>query len=69
MGYSRRISRVKGGRGMSGAICGGNREQAEKYIALARCNKHKNRKKMVKSCKSCGDEWLQRLDANFMSVM
>ena len=31
-----------------GAICGGNREAAEKYIAAAHCSKHKRLAKNVK---------------------
>ena len=49
-----------------GAICGGNRETAEKYIAAAHCPKHK---RLSKKCESCMKIWLDRLDECFMAVM
>ena len=54
---------------MSGAICGGNRKEAEEYIAAARCKKHRTRKTIDHYCKQCLDIWLKRLDANFLSVI
>jgi len=51
---------------MSGAICGGNQEEAKRRVENAHCKQHDN---YIAGCSDCERAYIDALDANFMALM
>lgn len=51
----------------SGAICGGNKKEAERILDRdGHCNKHE---KYNSKCEKCGEKYLELVDSMFMTLM